>query len=315
MQDELTGLANRRRFELGLRARRGTGRVCIALLDLNGFKNVNDDLGHDVGDRLLVEVAARLTRAVGDAGSVARMGGDEFAVLLPGATDAVAVMVVDRIARCLVEPIRVGEHELVIGASIGLARGADITESHEAMRRADIAMYAAKEGGEPHRWYTPELDRRASEEARLGAELRTALEADQLRLVYQPIVELPLGRVVAVEALLRWHHPDRGLISPADFIPIAERNGMIVELGAWVLRQACRQAARWRAERGAEVPERVSVNVSARQLTRPGLAAVVASALAETGLPATCLTIEVTETAVFDAGHALTVLHELRTLA
>jgi EAL domain-containing protein (putative c-di-GMP-specific phosphodiesterase class I) len=208
----------------------------------------------------------------------------------------------------------VGEHELVIGASIGLAHGADITESHEALRRADIAMYAAKECGEPYRWHTAELDRRAREEARIGAELRTALDAGQLRLVYQPIVELPLGRVVAAEALLRWHHPDRGPISPADFIPVAERNGMIDELGAWVLRQACRQAAQWRAERGPDAPERVSVNVSARQLTRPGFPAVVMSALAENGLSPTSLTIEVTETAVFDTNHAIDVLHELRAL-
>ena len=314
MQDELTGLANRRQFVRDLRTHAGTGRACVALLDLNGFKNVNDRFGHHIGDRLLIGAAGRLVRAVGDTGSVARMGGDEFAVLLPDATDAVAATVADRVAQCLGEPIRAGELELLIGASIGLARGADMTESHEALRRADIAMYAAKERGERYRWYTPELDRRAHEKARIGAELRTAFDAGQLRLVYQPIVELPLGRVVAVEALLRWHHPERGMISPAEFIPIAEGNGMIVEIGAWVLQQACRQAAQWRAVRGAEAPQRVSVNISARQLTRPGLAAVVASALAESGLPGTCLTIEVTETAVFEAGHALSVLHELRTL-
>jgi EAL domain-containing protein (putative c-di-GMP-specific phosphodiesterase class I) len=242
------------------------------------------------------------------------MGGDEFAVLVPDGGDESARAMTARMLRTLEQPIRVGPHELLIGASIGLARGLDITDPLEALRRADVAMYAAKESGEPYRWYTPDLDRRAGEEARIGAELRTALDTGQLRLVYQPIVELPLGNLVGVEALVRWDHPERGVVGPADFIPAAERNGLIVELGAWVLRQACRQAARWRAERGPAAPPRISVNVSARQLARPGLAAVVAEALADSGLPAECLTIEVTETAVFDGGHALGTLGELRQL-
>jgi diguanylate cyclase len=310
MRDELTGMENRRQFEARLRAACAAGRACVALLDLNGFKNVNDQLGHHVGDRLLAEAGRRFTAAVGDVASVARMGGDEFAVLLPEATDEAAGAVITRVADALATPIRVDGHELMVGASIGLASGAGM-DPFEVLRRADVAMYAAKERGESFRWFSPELDLRAREEARIGAELRTALDAGQLRLVYQPIVELPHGRLAGVEALVRWDHPERGVISPNVFIPVAERNGMIIELGAWVIREACRQAARWRAECGAAAPDRISVNVSARQLARPGLAAVVADALTDTGLPPACLIIEVTETAVLDGGRAVQTLHEL----
>jgi diguanylate cyclase (GGDEF)-like protein len=312
MQDELTGLGNRRRLAADLRsAWRAGPRPSVVLLDLNGFKNVNDQLGHQAGDRLLVEVADRLAAAAGDATAVCRMGGDEFAVLLPGPDDAV-LAVTGRILRDLQRPIRVSGNEVLIGATAGLARGPDATEPFEALRRADVALYAAKENGEPYRWYAAELDRLAGEEAWIGAELRTALQTGQFRLAYQPIVELPHGRMVAVEALIRWHHPERGPISPAEFIPVAERNGMIVEVGAWVLREACRQVARWDAECGTRAPQRISVNVSARQLVRPGLVAVVAAALADHGLPATRLTIEVTETAVFDSAAAAQTLGALR---
>jgi diguanylate cyclase (GGDEF)-like protein len=314
MHDDLTGLANRRLFEHELRAALATGHPYVALLDLNGFKNVNDELGHSVGDRLLTAIGGRLAAAVGQPAFVARMGGDEFAVLIPDATAQVAVGIVDRIAGTLREPVLAGDHELLVGGGIGLAGGTGTDDPLEVLRRADIAMYAAKEHGEAYRWYAPELDRLAGEEARIGAELRMALDAGQFRLVYQPIVELPHGRLIAVEALVRWEHPERGLVDPAGFIPVAERNGLIVELGAWILREACLRMAMWRAELGPDAPQRVSVNVSALQLARPGLADVVTSALADSGLPADCLTVEVTETAVFGGGRALDTLHELRDL-
>jgi diguanylate cyclase (GGDEF)-like protein len=312
MQDDLTGLPNRRQFERELHAALAGGVAHVALLDLDGFKNVNDELGHSVGDQLLITLGARLAGVVGAPAFVARMGGDEFAVLIPDATEDAAFTVVHRIVDTLREPVRVGEHELLVGASIGVAAGVDVDEPLEVLRRADIAMYAAKANGEPYRCYEPELDRRTGEEARIGAELRTALDVGQFRLVYQPIVELPHARLVAVEALVRWDHPERGTIGPADFIPIAERNGLIIELGEWILREACLRMAQWRAELGPDAPERISVNVSARQLARPGLADMVALALADSGLPAACLTVEVTETAVFDGGRALNTLHELR---
>jgi diguanylate cyclase len=252
-----------------------------------------------------------LTAAGGGTASVARMGGDEFAFVMPGATSEAAAGLAERIGRLLAQPVLAAGRDLLVGANVGLAETAGLDDPLEALRRADVAMYAAKELGEPYRWYQPDLDRSAGEEARIGAELHTALDQGQLRLAYQPIVELPTGRLVAVEALVRWHHPERGMIAPAEFIPVAERNGTIVEIGAWVLREACRQAARWRTDHGPDAPGRVSVNVSARQLVRPSFVEVVASALADSGLPGACLSVEVTETAVFEGGVALQTLRQL----
>jgi diguanylate cyclase (GGDEF)-like protein len=314
MRDDLTGLSNRRRFEQGVRSALESGRPEVLLLDLDGFKVVNDDLGHAVGDRLLVVLSQRLAHAVHPDSLVARMGGDEFAVLLPDATVADAAVVADRLAGTLREPIRVGEHELLVAASIGSADGAGTDDPFEVLRRADVAMYAAKQDGDRHRRYEPGLDERASAEAQLGAELRTALDAGQFRLVFQPIVALPEGRIVAVETLVRWAHPERGLVFPGDFIEVAEQNGLIVELGAWILRTACRQAALWRADHGPDAPGKISVNVSARQLGHPGFPGVVRAALSDSGLPAECLAVEVTETAVFEGGRALQALHEIRAL-
>ncbi|MFI7601720.1 putative bifunctional diguanylate cyclase/phosphodiesterase [Actinoplanes sp. NPDC049681] len=314
MHDDLTRLANRRRFEQVLGAELARGRPYVALLDLDGFKRVNDQLGPSVGDQLLIAVADRLTATVGRDTLVARMGGDEFAVLITDADAGAASDVVRRITTALHEPLRSGGHELLVSAGIGLTDGAGGADAMEMLRRADLAMYAAKDGREPFRWYVPELDRQAGEEAQLGAELRTALDTGQFRLVYQPIVELPQGRIVAVETLVRWEHPERGVVGPVDFIPAAERNGLIVELGAWILREACRQAARWSAELGADAPERISVNASARQLAHRGFSAMVAEALRDSGLPAGRLTVEVTETAVFEGGQAIEALHDLRAL-
>jgi diguanylate cyclase (GGDEF)-like protein len=314
MRDELTGLANRRRFKHELRSALAVGKPYVALLDLDGFKRVNDDLGHSVGDRLLELLADRLGDAVRGDALVARMGGDEFAVLIPDADRPLAVSIAERLARTLHEPIHAGEHELLVSGGIGLADGDGTDDPLEVLRRADIAMYEAKETAEPYRWYSTQLDRQSAEEARIGAELRTALDCGQFRLVYQPIVALPGGRLVSAEALVRWEHPERGPVPPAEFIPVAERNGLIVELGTWILREACLQAAQWRAELGGDAPRKVSVNVSARQLARPGFTAVVEAALAHSGLPASSLAIEVTETAVFEGGRALDALHELREL-
>ncbi len=314
MQDELTGLASRRCLEDTLRdALAGGGRPQIALLGLNGFKNVNDELGRPVGDRLLTSLATRLRAVAPDDALIARIGGDEFAVLLVSSSAEEARTVASTLAHTLSAPVAVGGHELYVGVAIGLAGGAGVTPV-ELLRQAESAMYAAKQTGEPVRRWSPTLDERAGEFVRLGAEIRAALDSGQFRVVYQPIVDLPSGRVAAVEALVRWEHPTRGLVSPAAFIPVAERNGLIVELGEWILRTACHRLAAWRASLGAGAPDRVSVNVSARQLARPHFAATVAAALADSGLPASCLAVEVTETAVFEGGQAVVALHELRAL-
>ncbi|MFC7531869.1 putative bifunctional diguanylate cyclase/phosphodiesterase [Actinoplanes sp. GCM10030250] len=304
MRDELTGLPNRRHFEHALAEATVTGPRHIAFLGLSGFKNINDELGRPVGDQVLVVVAARLLEAAPGNTLVARVGGDEFALLLPG-PDVAALLT------ALAAPVDAAGHQLLVGASLGVAEAG---EPVELLRRAESAMHAAKETGEPYRCWSQALDERAGEHARLGAEMAAAIHGGQFAVVYQPIVAVPEGRVAAVEALVRWHHPQRGMISPAHFIPVAEQNGLIVELGAWILRTACEQMARWRSELGTRAPDRVSVNVSARQLARPEFPRTVAAALATAGLPPQCLTVEVTETAVFAGGQAVTALHELRAL-
>ncbi|MEV6597569.1 bifunctional diguanylate cyclase/phosphodiesterase [Actinoplanes sp. NPDC051346] len=314
MADDLTGLANRRRFEQALGAALAAGRIQVALLDLDDFKGVNDRLGHGVGDRLLTVVAHRLNAALPDGVLVARMGGDEFAVLMPRATSDAADQIVARLAEALDVPVAAGEHELLIGASIGVTDGDGTGDPYEVMRRADVAMYAAKATGDRPRRYTPHLDEMSDEQARTGAELRTALDAGQFRVVYQPIVSLPAGHTVGVEALVRWEHPERGVIPPDRFIPAAERNGLIVELGEWIMRTACVQAMEWRARHGAAALVRMSVNVSARQLAEPGFATMVKAVLRETGLPAQALAVEVTETAVFGGGQAVQSLQDLHDL-
>ena len=312
MEDDLTGLPNRRRFLDRLRAA-GTGRAHVALVDLDDFKAVNDRLGHAVGDQLLHTVGRRLASLLRPTDTVARLGGDEFAILLPDTTTAVADGMVGQIAVALRQPLQVGEHQLLMAASVGVV-DATGNDPVEVMRRADVAMYAAKAWGAKQMRYEPVMDERASEEARIGARLRVGLDEGHFHLVYQPIVALPSGRVVAVEALARWRPPHVGLIGPDDFIPVAERNGLIIELGAWILRTACVQAAEWRAELGADAPAKISVNVSARQLADPGFADLVATVLAETGLPASCLALEVTETAVFHGGPALDALDAVHRL-
>ncbi|MFF5231750.1 putative bifunctional diguanylate cyclase/phosphodiesterase [Dactylosporangium sp. NPDC000521] len=306
MLDDLTGLANRRALEARIRAALDTP-AAVALIDLDDFKGINDRLGHGVGDRLLVAVAERLRSVAGPGDTVARLGGDEFALLLPDGDVAAYAAALER-------PFQAGPHRLLVRASVGVADCLGTGEEFEPLRRADVAMYAAKKTGGRVLRYDTTLDQQASEHAELGAELRTALDESQFFMAYQPIVALPSGETVAVEALVRWQHPQRGLVSPADFVPVAEHNGLILELGAWILRESCARMAHWRATLGADAPQRVSVNVSARQLSEPGFAESVAAVLADTGLPPQHLVVEVTETAVFDSGTALDTLRAVRAL-
>jgi diguanylate cyclase (GGDEF)-like protein len=329
--DALTGLANRallaKEIDTALEGPYGPADLAMALIDLDDFKQVNDRLGHNVGDTLLVAAAARIRASIGPDDLVARLGGDEFAVLFRGlgGNPELPAQRIERILEALAAPLQIAGDELKIRASVGLADGwaggdfSDLrraADATELSRRADVAMYAAKgrqEGG----WarYTVAMDAPAADQARLAHGLRDGLGRGDFRLVYQPIVTLPAQKISGVEALIRWHDPERGVIPPDRFIPVAERNGLIVPLGRWVLREACKQAARWVAEYGIAAPGRVSVNVSPRQLNEPDFVSDVVTALADTGLPASSLVIEVTETTVFDGGaEAIAALDALRAL-
>jgi diguanylate cyclase (GGDEF)-like protein len=314
MCDDLTGLPNRRRFEQCLRAALTAGSPQVAVVDLADFKSINERFGRCAADRALVAVAERLSATVEDPVMVARMGGDEFAVLLPDATPAEGAAVCGRLTAALRRPVHSDEHELLFNACVGIAGADGTADAGELLRRADTALDAAKTQGYRYCRYRPELDERAEEVARLGAELRHALDEGQFRMVYQPIAELPGGRIAGVEALVRWQHPTRGVVGPTEFIPVAERNGLIVELGAWILRAACAQGVAWRAEFGVDAPGYLSVNVSARQLAQPDFPGFVASVLRSTGLPAAALLVEVTETAVFGGGTAVRAVAELRSM-
>ncbi|HEX8627573.1 MAG TPA: bifunctional diguanylate cyclase/phosphodiesterase [Catenuloplanes sp.] len=308
--DDLTDLANRSLFEHRARQALATSRqgglLSLALIDLDDFKAINDRLGHAVGDALLVAVGQRLRECVRHGDTVARLGGDEFGLLLHDVGAREAADVLDRVGVALSRPVSAAGHELLVRASIGLAETWPGAGPQELLRRADLAMYAAKERGKGrYARYDSELEQHQAADAQLGAELRQALDRGEFHLVYQPIVRLPDGAWVGVETLVRWRHPQRGLIPPNDFIATAERTGLIVPLGDWILRTACRQAAAWLATYGDDAPAEVSVNVSARQLREPGFAADVADALRAAELAAGRLMVEVTETAVFDGGVAL----------
>ena len=318
--DELTGLANRSlyrdRLEHALAARVRDGRPVAALyLDLDGFKAVNDALGHGAGDAVLREVAARLGAAVRPGDTVARLGGDEFAVLLERVGDAgEAEEVAARLLACLAPPLVLEGRVVPLRASLGLAVTETGTETgEELLRDADLAMYRAKVRGtgEVLR-YHPSMRDELLARVRTEEGLRRALAEGELRVHYQPTVDLTTGRMTGVEALVRWQLPTGELVPPLEFIPVAEDTGLVVPLGAWVLREACAQGARWLA--GPGEPLSVSVNVSARQLDE-SLVGVVDAVLAETGLPARLLVLELTESVLVadDAGTS-GVLHALRRL-
>jgi predicted signal transduction protein with EAL and GGDEF domain len=331
--DALTGLANRilfrDRLELALaRAERHRSFAALLFLDLDRFKDVNDTLGHGVGDQLLRAVSDRLQAALrasdalarfGDQEfTLARFGGDEFVVLCEDlASEGDAVPVAERVQRALRSPFVLERKEHVVTASIGIVVASGTTRNAESLLRdADIAMYRAKQRG-PGNWeiFDEVLRNRALDRVATERELRKALEDGELRLHYQPIVTLDGGSIQSIEALVRWQHPVRGLLPPGEFIPIAEESALILQIGAWTLREACEQAYRWRARFGDRAPLPVSVNVSARQLSQPDLPGIVRQVLAETGVSAGDLAIEVTETALIeDSSVPAASLRELRSL-
>ncbi|MEV0562622.1 EAL domain-containing protein [Dactylosporangium sp. NPDC050588] len=314
--DALTGLVNRARFaELLTSALLDQRPVAVLLIDLDDFKGINDTLGHGVGDEVLVTVAERLRRAVRHDDVVARLGGDEFAMLLRDVDAVPAVDVAGRIHDALGTPIHTTGHELLVHASVGIATSTPGDVLETLLRNADLAMYAAKERGKGgHFVYVPGMTTRIVAHAELGAQLRDAIDAGQLFLLYQPIVRLDDGRTAATEALVRWRHPSRGVLPPPEFIPAAEQTGLIVPLGRWVLREACRQQATWLRDLGTAAPQSVSVNVAGRQLTGPQFVADVVAALDDAGLDARHLTLEVTETAVLDSAEAVATLEALHGL-
>ncbi|ROP34421.1 putative bifunctional diguanylate cyclase/phosphodiesterase [Couchioplanes caeruleus] len=317
--DTLTGMPSRALFRERLveAIARCDGRdeVAILFLDLDGFKEVNDSLGHAAGDALLVQVAARLRAAVREEDTVARFGGDEFGVIVESlAARADAEAVAGRIAAALEEPFEVGERELHVAVSIGLACAADADDVEQLQRNADLAMYRAKSGGGDRlAAYDPAMLAGLVERLELEADLRVALTRDELALHYQPTVDLRTGEITGFEALVRWYHPTRGMVSPLDFIGTAEATGLIVPLGRWVLTEACRQAVAWGA--GTTRRLKMAVNVSVRQFEHGDLAAMVAEVLAETGMPVDQLCLEMTESVLLtDTDENLAQLHRLKDL-
>ncbi|BCM85495.1 EAL domain-containing protein [Methylobacterium indicum] len=308
--DALTDLPNRTLFRARLDARLGGGAPCAILwLDLDRFKVVNDTLGHAAGDTLLCEVGRRMSAVLRPGDTLARLGGDEFAVLLSGGDPVVATQAASRLVEAMQAPIRVADRPMHVGVSIGVVLAPGHGEDADTlMARADRALYSAKAAGRStFRLYDPAMDEAAAERRGLELDLRLGLDRGEFVLHYQPIVTTAERRTVCREALVRWHHPTRGLVSPGAFIPLAEETGLIERLGAWILRQACRDAATWTD--GA----RVAVNVSAAQVRHGPLIAAIQAALHESGLGSDRLEIEITESMLVD-GEAVDLLLALRRL-
>jgi diguanylate cyclase (GGDEF)-like protein/PAS domain S-box-containing protein len=314
LTDTLTGLPNRTEFTNRLRAAvaraEGTGgRVTVVLLDIDQFKLINDSLGHDRGDDLLREAAARLASRVRDDDLVARFGGDEFVVLVEGGDESLPVQVAERMASAFESPIDLADGTFFATASIGVASTPPY-DADTVLRNADAAMYRAKElGGSRTEFFDARLARDASDVLQMRNELRRGIDEEEFVLHFQPIMDLTSRHIDGMEALVRWQHPTRGMVPPLAFIPAAEDSGLIVELGAWVLRQSCTEAATW--------PEtvHVAVNLSVRQLADRAIVAVVADALKSSGLDPGRLVLEVTESALMaNAEMAVECLTELKTL-
>jgi diguanylate cyclase (GGDEF)-like protein/PAS domain S-box-containing protein len=317
LYDPLTGLANRAFFHERLRhateLRHDPARpTALLFIDLDGFKSVNDRWGHDTGDEVLKEIAQRIDGAVRSADTAARLGGDEFAVVLTeGVAPERAVEVAERLLEEIARPVDTGSVRLVTEASIGIALGKDMDAM---LREADIAMYRAKAHADVgYAFFDPLLDRAAIQRSQRIGELRDAIAGGELRLDYQAVVDLEPYEISGYEALVRWGHPTEGDLAPADFIPLAEETGLIVQLGEWVLREACAEGARLAA--GLEQVPQMSVNVSARQLHHHAFVEHVRAALESSGFPASALTLELTESTLLESDDRVVVaLRELKSL-
>jgi diguanylate cyclase (GGDEF)-like protein/PAS domain S-box-containing protein len=319
--DALTDLANRSLFanrtEHALaRGARNNSPIGVVVIDLDGFKTVNDSLGHSVGDELLFAVGNRLRSAVRPGDTVARLGGDEFAILLEDEPTIEHLGdQAERILRALAEPFELAGKSLIVTASAGVTLNRPGDGPEELIRNADMAMYLAKRDGKSCvRRFEPALHHAALDRLELEADLRRALQRDELVVHYQPTVQLTTGAISGFEALVRWQHPRRGLLGPLEFIPLAEETGLIIEIGRWVLDQAARQARRWQQTHATDALT-MSVNLSARQLRDPHLLDDVANTLRESGLAPHCLILEITETVLMDnTDAAIDGLHQLKAL-
>jgi len=314
--DSLTGLANRirlnDRLEQALAQPARGGMIAVHHLDLDRFKAVNDTFGHHAGDALLKIVADRLRELVRASDTIARTGGDEFVIVQsPISAPDEATLLAERVIAAIAEPFEIDGHQAAVGASIGIAVSPrDGDASQQLLRNADLALYRAKEDGRgTFRFFETGMDQHMQTRRSMEQGMRKALSDDEFELYYQPVVNLRTSTVSGFEALIRWNHPEQGLISPATFIPLAEESGFIVPLGEWVIRQACLTAARW--------PEHlhVAINISAAQFRSAGLMRVIVGALATAGLDPKRLEIEITETVLLqDREATLSILHQLRAL-
>ena len=322
--DALTGLANRALFvnrveQAVIRLERNASTQCAVLfLDLDRFKVINDSLGHTIGDQLLSALAGRLESCIRRCDTLARLGGDEFAILLEeidGLEDALAVC--DRVHNSLKTPFKLNSYEVFANISIGVVcSSVGYEKSSDLLRNADTALYRAKgQGGACHTVFDQTMHQRAVALWQMATQAQFAVQREELKLRYQPVINIDTGRVVGVEALIRWHHPQHGSISPSEFIPVMEETGVITLIGNWVLKEACQQVRKWQKALLKNSPIKINVNLSARQLAQSDLPQQVAEILEETGLPPTALRLEITETAIMqNYQEALSVLRELKQL-
>ncbi|BBH20122.1 hypothetical protein Back11_14670 [Paenibacillus baekrokdamisoli] len=317
--DPLTGLPNRHLLNDRLtqaldQANENKQIIGIMFIDLDRFKYINDTLGHAMGDRLLIEVAKRIQAIVGKGDTVSRQGGDEFIVLLPNTTSDEITKKAHKIVDLFSKSVVISEHEMFVTPSIGISLyPSDGSDSENLIKNADTAMYRVKEQGKnSFQFYTPDMNEMVSKKMKLEIGLRKGLERGEFHVFYQPQVDIISGNVIGLEALIRWQHPEWGVISPAEFIPLAEETGLIIPIGEWVLYEACRQSKTWQNE--GYPPLRMAVNISSRQFQQSNLLEVISKTLKETGLDPQYLELELTESIIQDSKYAISTMQQLKTM-
>ena len=321
LHDPLTGLPTRPLFvesaeEALERSVRGSGSVAVMFVNLDDFKEINHGLGYEAVDRLLSAVAGRLRSAAGEASVVAKLGGDEFTVLVRGVSDrSSALAAAEGLRRTLEEPLRLGESEVFVSVTIGVATsdGSGRSTPESLLREANVALQEAKKKGKARcRVFDPGAESSTGGRLILESEMRRAIKEGEFRVYYQPLVSLRTGSICGVEALVRWQHPIYGLLPPAEFVPLAEQTGLITHIGRWVLEEACRQVRAWQVEHGGQAALTLSVNVSALQFRQPNLVREISGVLRRCGLAARDLKLEITESIMMHDASSVTTLRELK---